>query len=381
MSQASYTVLRSGFDTLELAYRCAIPEKVLDALEEAKKLARDGHTEMPLEIGDHTILVEGSGGQGGYAYRLQQGGPFGAIWKFREKGSKDPWFAHVKLRAHGLATKGLITAKADCDAFLAEIGASFDPNDARVSRADFAVDIYAPGLSVDAHHILAHARSTKADLPERTMRGDCTNYLRIGKLPGKQLAIYDKSQAIQDKRDAIWQEIFKQRFLELGFPENTVSQFSDIWRIELRAGRNFLTSELKIRRWDKLLNSADMIFLKLANSYSWRTPISDGNRSRWPIHPIWPVFMASIDELDIGAVSPSIPQAILDTLRLDYLHGLERQHEGLLLTMAAGKGISEEALPRYLQQSGKSAARTICQHEGCAAQLEEKRQRIAAMFG
>ena len=82
-------LIRHGFDTIELAYRAAIPEKFLLALKEAKSRAVETRKPSPLESNGVRMLVEATGGQGGYTYRVDTG-RFGAIWKIRDVGSRDP---------------------------------------------------------------------------------------------------------------------------------------------------------------------------------------------------------------------------------------------------------------------------------------------------
>lgn len=353
-----FMFLRSGYDTLELAYQGKVPPTFLDELADAKKRASETRQAEPITFNGLTMIVEGSGGQGGYAYRVNTG-PFGAIWKFRDRPSHNQWDIHVKIRAYALATKGLQAAKSECDEFLKSIGAVFDPMNARVGRADFAFDFFAPSLELNSNEFVSHARTTKADQIDREIHGDRISYLRIGKLPGKQACIYDKSKAISDKHDVIWEEIFKQKFSELGISIINKRLPKGIWRIELRAGKNQIEKFIKPRRWDKFEGNSIEIFRDIAHTISWRQQNSDSNRSRWPQRIIWSALIENFTKTLDAPSSGELNEAILRRLRTDYSSGLNAQFRGLLATMAAIEGISDCKLVKFAKETSTKAAQEI----------------------
>ena len=380
MTKPDFTLLRSGFDTVELAYRAALPDAFLDALVKAKTQAVQSRKPHPIEYAGQTFLVEGTGGQGGYAYRISTG-PYGAIMKFREKGSKDAWGAHVKLRAHGLATKGILKAKAEVDAFLTSVGGIFDPDDTRIGRADFALDYFAPNLALKASEFITHAKTHKNEIIEKAGNGDICNYLRIGKMPGKQICIYDKTKSITETRDKIWFSIFEKEKKKKGLKNKSEKEISDIWRIEFRAGREFLKKHLPLRRWDRFLAISNEIFLSLANAVAWRIPGSDTNRSRWALHPIWEDVVSHLTEMDPLAEGKPISPEVLKLLRDEYRAVLEAQIEGLLVTLAALEAVPVKKLDAFLENAFDKTSRAITTREDLSSDLESRADRIGVMFG
>lgn len=382
MTDSNFTILRSGFDTVELAYDAALPDAFLDVVEQGKTLAIQTRRSQFVAFKGAQFLVEPSGGQGGYAYRLSTG-PFGADWKFRDRSSRarDPWTTHVKLRAHGLATKGIIQAKAECDAFLARIGSRFDAENARVARADFAIDVFYPGFVAQAHEFVSHARMGKNENIERNSRGDVCEYLRIGKMPGKQLCIYDKSKKISADRDLIWIDIFQKQFAKESSRDDQAAILRNIWRFEFRAGRNFITDRIGLRRWDKFLALRREVFLPIANGISWRAPSADTNRARWPFHPLWKCLQETLDSQVGNSAACQINPGILKRLRDEHILGLDAQLVGLTLTRAALEAVGADQIPKYVSGLIKRTSSALEERPDLEAELSRRRDRAEFMFG
>lgn len=370
-------LIRSGFDTIELAYRAAVPDKFLTPLADAKSSAIEKRKAIPITIKGFSFLVEAGGGQGGFAYRVDTG-PFGAVWKFREKGSRDPWQAHVKIRSHSLATKGLSKCKSDCDNFLHLVGASFDPNDARVGRADHAFDFYAPDLKPQIAEIVSHARTYKSDLIERGSRGDKTEYIRIGKMPGKQVCIYYKTGAINQKGDLIWNEILKAaaKEKEIHFSDRTLG----IWRIEFRSGKKHIDQFLvPNRRWDLFEKKYKSIFESVWATISWRQQCGDTNRARWPLHPTWEAIGEEIHRLN-HVKQYRIPEKVLVAMREEYIARLNSQIEGLFLTLAANNGVNAKTLCTFVENKKSEIQRSLESRPDLANELKLRGERFRSVF-
>lgn len=371
------TLIRSGFDTIELAYRASIPEAFLSALARAKAEAIEKRKTIPLTYNEFRFLVEATGGQGGFSYRVDTG-PFGAIWKFRGLESKDSWSTHVKIKSHSLATRGIDQSKLDCDNFLRFIGANFDPDDARVGRADFAFDFYAPALEILPSEFVSHARTQKSEIIERVANGDQTNYIRIGKLPGKQVCIYNKSGAINEERDLIWTDILKSAAAEFGiqFGERTV----DIWRIELRSGKKQIDKFLNPnRRWDLFDNQYKAIFKNITKSISWRLPQNDLNKTRWPLNPFWVAINNEIILMEFNRHF-HVSSEVIEAIKAEYLNQLASQLDGLFLTLAANNGVNKVSLDRFFRRQTDMINRRLKARPDVETELEERAERFRLKF-
>lgn len=382
MTDDTFTILRSGFDTLEIAYRCAIPEAFLLAIDEAKSRAELSRKEEPLTYFGETFLVAATGASGGYAYVINTGSTK-AIWCFRSKSasSNDPWRARVKIRAYCLALKGLIAAKTECDQFLSSIGATYDPNDARVSRADYAVDVHCPNFKAKPETFVVSARTTKTENIERSSIGDRCNYLRIGKLPGKQLCVYDKGAKVKIDNDLIWLEIFKKAFEEKQTTRLGSNILDDIWRFELRAGSKFLTTALGIRRWDKFVSEQRNLLLKILDSISLRIPGLDSNRSRWTLDPRWGLLASHVrDGISAEPFGPLSPR-IVKMLRDEFLEGMYAQIAGCILTTAAAEKVATDKLESFVTSVSRHCTKAFYQRDELEIELLKRQKRISLSVG
>tara|TARA_R110000787_G_scaffold143451_1_gene257066 strand:- start:3688 stop:4848 length:1161 start_codon:yes stop_codon:yes gene_type:complete len=377
MTDDTFTILRSGFDTLEIAYRCAIPEAFLFAVGEAKQKAELSRKEEPLSYLGETFLVGASGASGGYAYVINTG-PTKAIWCFRSKvaSPSDPWRARVKIRSYCLALKGLIAAKNECDQFLITIGAVFDSNDARVSRADYAVDVYCPQFKAIPENFVVSARTTKTEIIERSSTGDRCNYLRIGKLPGKQLCVYDKGSKIKLDNDLIWKAIFEKAFATSGIPYCKAGQLNGVWRFELRTGSKYLTQALGIRRWDKFISDHKSALLSIIRAISLRVPSADTNRARWLPDVRWNALESHIIRQLSTEPFGELPAEIRKLLKDEFLTGIYAQIAGCLLTTAAAENVCQDKLGAFVGQVSLRSLETLLHNENLATELSKRRQRV-----
>lgn len=366
-------VIRSGFDTIELAYRAPLPMAFLADLARAQAEAKAACRPAPFCFEGGTLLVEPSGGQGGYAFRAETG-PLGAIWKFREATASSPWSTHVRFRSYGLASKGPTAMKASANELLSILGCKLGPLDVRISRADYAIDILLRNFELSAQSVVAHARSGKAENFERRCVGDRTTYLRVGKQPGKQLCIYSKSDEIRAHKDLIWSALLADGAINrhgLVFEDKFPA---DIWRFEFRTGRAFLDKLTKPRTWDQFAIAPAKHMGRVASGFRYVVPNADPNRSRWPIHPAWSAALTELSSASIDFDPVSIPASAWDQLENEYRAALDSQLHGLLVARAVAGGISTEEFARF---SSDHARRLAIE---CGNGLADKLARRTAEF-
>lgn len=376
---ADHPVIYSGFDTLELSYRVAPPRSFLERLGDAQTIAKTENRAAPVNFCGSELFVEPSGGQGGYAYRAHTG-PLGLIWKFREATATSPWSVHVKFRAHGLAIKGPLKMKSEADAFLRALGCRFDVHDIRVARVDFAIDILLDNYRLNTDNIVFHARANVSEHIERTRTGEFFNYVRIGRMPGKQLCVYNKSDAILQSRDSLWHHIYEQSALSrLGL---IIDDFGtlEIWRFELRAGKKFLDTKIRPRTWDSFLTEVRSCFLTLSQSFKLKTPKRDLNRTRWPLDPIWRSVIAEIECLKLDQQPVGISDEIWEKLQQEYQDGLDKQLVGLLLSSAACEGVATETFSTFVSEKVASLTEGYCKSDAFAERYAKRLAEHAAQF-
>ena len=372
-------IIYSGFDTLELSYRTPLPREFLAALGQAQHTAKADNRATPMNFNGTELFVEPSGGQGGYAYRAHTG-PLGMIWKFRETTAKSQWSVHVKFRAHGLAVNGPLKMKEETDLFLQKLGCQFESIDIRVSRADYAIDILLDDFHLNTDNFVFHARSKVSEHIERIRVGDGISYARFGRMPGKQLCVYDKSGAILEKNDSLWKEFY------IGFARQRLGLIIDdftelkIWRFELRAGKKFLDTMIKPRTWDLFAQELGAIYSCLAHSFKLKAPQHDENRTRWPLDPIWIAVLAEVERLSFNQQTTEFSDALRNKLRQEYSDGLNKQLIGLLISSAASEGIDSKDFSQFARDRVSLLTEDYSKSVAFAERYSKRRTELVAQY-
>ena len=372
-------IIYSGFDTLELSYRTLLPREFLGALRAMQLTAKAENRATPMNFDGFELFVEPSGGQGGYAYRAHTG-PLGAIWKFRETTAKSQWSAHVKFRAYGLAVNGPLKMKEKADSFLRKLGCQFESIDVRIPRADYAIDILLDNFYLDTDNFVFHARSKVSEHIERIRVGDLFTYARFGRMPGKQLCIYDKSGAVLETNDSLWKEFYSEFARQrLGLLIDDFAELK-IWRFELRAGENFLDTKIKPRTWDLFAQKVHGIYSCLAHSFKLKTPRPDENRTRWPLDPIWDAVLAEVESLNFNQQTAEFSVALRNKLRQEYSDGLNKQLVGLLLSSAASEGIDPRDFSQFARDRVSLLTDDYSKSAAFTERYSKRRIELAAQF-
>jgi|GEM_PF-5661324 len=372
-------IIYSGFDTLELSYRTPLPREFLAALGQAQLTAKAENRATPMNFNETELFVEPTGGQGGYAYRAHTG-PLGAIWKFRETTATSQWSAHVKFRAHGLAVNGPLKMKEEADLFLRELGCRLESIDVRIPRADYAIDILLDDFHLNTDNFVFHARSKVSEHIERIRVGDKYTYARIGRMPGKQLCVYDKSGAVLETNDSLWKEFYTEFARQrLGFLIDDFAELK-IWRFELRAGKKFLDTKIKPRTWDLFAQKVDAIYSCLAHSFKLKAPQHDENRTRWPLDPIWVAVLGEVESLGFNQQTAEFSDALRSKLRQEYSDGLNKQLVGLLLSSAASEGIDPRDFSQFARDRVFLLTDDYSRSAAFAERYSKRRTELAAQF-
>lgn len=153
-----YRVVYSGFDTLDVSFKGALPIETLETLENAQKEAKTGKRDISIKTGPGKVpmLLKPHGMSGGYAFVLTNG-PTGGIFTFVNNADLREWNIAVSVRALRLLTHGYRNTKVWIFSTLEAMGCRIV--DHSVRRIDFAVDIVAPGFHLDLNSFVAHART------------------------------------------------------------------------------------------------------------------------------------------------------------------------------------------------------------------------------
>jgi hypothetical protein len=240
-------LLYAGFDGLDVAFQGCIPIAAVDDLDDAKDRAQQSKRAAYVEIGGFKGHVAETGAKGGFAFCVDTG-DMGFTWFFAKNQNHERWNIRVSCKSATLAACGFDGTVKRMYQELDAIGATV--LEERIGRVDFAIDWRVPGdFRLDPERFAMHG-TTKADMhgaeiTEHWQARKCTG-INIGKMPGRQISIYDKRRDIVAKRKAEWWSIW-------GIDREEFEASGDqIYRIEVRAGKKHLKEQWGILTWSDL---------------------------------------------------------------------------------------------------------------------------------
>jgi hypothetical protein len=325
------TIIHTGFDGIDLALKAAVPIELVEFLEEGKATAQELMSDVWGTYSGLDIQTGQSGKRGGYAFMFRVY-EFGATWFAKKPRASDPWGLYVSIGSRELALNGLEKTRQKLDSLLVSLGFRLPQDGVSINRVDFAVDILAPGFALDPDSFVFHSRANRkaiAEFETVEMNGHSgrTTSVTIGKMPGRQVIVYDKREEVLKRRKHEWPLIWNENLRAAGLPLLDMSDraTSQVWRIELRLGKDALRNRKDIRGWGSLHEHLQAEMDKLASDVTLTVPTPDSNRSRWPLHPIWQVAQeATATRLfeHVGTVPPEAVREIdlrekqLDLLKL-----------------------------------------------------------------
>lgn len=339
-------VIYQNFDGLEVSFQCAVPRAVLKALEAAKKEAHGNRSPAYVEIGPNKlgVLVHETGARGGYTYQFSTG-PDGAIWLVGDRDATDQWNVRVRVRSLCLALNGYEGTKQIILYTLNEDLMAKGPlsNDGlpkeRVSRVDYCIDfLLMEEFTPSTNNFVCAGRTKKgtiAEIPlQQEMTGQRIEYVRIGKMPNRQIVIYDKLQEISAKSKKYWFRVWDLKKEEIK---------GKIWRIEIRAGKKELNM-WNLRSFEDLEEMIGDVLISTLKNYKYTTPNpNDKNMTRWPMAEIWINAIKAVESDLFSYISNANRKLILKEMRDTVINRYEQLISGVFigLTAAEGKDISE----------------------------------------
>jgi hypothetical protein len=126
-----------------------------------------------------------------------------------------------------------------------------------VSRIDYAVDVLAPGFVLVPESFIMHSHCLRADHVDMQIHGKSGRItsVTVGKMPARQVIVYDKRAEAIAHRKTHWWEIWNRALATRGLP--LLEPAGDrsacaVWRVEMRAGKDLLKDRWGIRDWAEL---------------------------------------------------------------------------------------------------------------------------------
>lgn len=321
-------------------------------MEHVKANADAERRDVPLHIKESGLKtsISPQGRKGGYAFVISTGS-LGQNIAFKKNLSRTEWNAHVKIRALSLATLGWKTALRE--AFLTLEALQFHVSGINLNRVDYCMDFLNTSMTLDPRDFVEHSRVKKVSqyVPltheksristckareaeqasmQTTMRGEAFESVTIGKMPGRQIIVYDKRREALDKRTFAWFKIWN---IDRHDPSKHVQ------RIELRAGKNEL-DKYRIKTFDDFESRIGDVFITAAQAVRMTDPQStDSNISRKPMHPTWLHVQMHVKEHLFDHVANTTPCQILEVLADEKAREYMAQIRGNAAGYAVCKGI------------------------------------------
>lgn len=379
------TLLRAGIDTLQLAFQGALPSEVLARLKVARERAAAERQPALASLGPAAVkaLVRDHGMRGGFAFMLDTG-PAGAIFAIRDSTDPAGWNVLVKPHAEALLALGYGGAIAHCFDAFAGMGGRLAAHS--VSRCDYAMDIRADTFALELARFVAHPRAKRAphwserdDLdvryrPAAILCGRRFETITIGRMPGMQVTVYDKTAQARIMRKPYWFEAWRID------PDDTAAQ---VMRTEFRAGKRELKDrrgistlgDLEARLGDFLRDTArEVRYLDVEQT--------DSNVHRQRLDPLWQTVtehLANGPRLDgAGELPPGRVQAITLAMMTErYEANIAGNAAGLAATLGLADESVAESLPEVIAEG--LARRMADDRQRFPDKVSRARQRVALL--
>lgn len=284
-------LLHRGFDGLDMAFCGALRLEDIGAFEDARGRAEREFQPVLVKIGSDRIAmhVADHGAKGGFRF-IGDTGPMGETWFFKKSQDRSQWNIRVSMKSLPLALYGIHAAYDKLRQTLLALG--IKPGAESISRIDYAIDFLMPDtFRLQPDQFVVHSRSNVSEhdssLSEKKVSPDDieihfagrhASSVTIGKLPGRQIIVYDKLREVIRKQKLYWFDIW-----DLNQSDDSLR----ISRTELRAGKNHL-QHWQIRTFADLLNQVGDLFTAAASAVRYiQAEPAIGNITRRPLHPLW----------------------------------------------------------------------------------------------
>lgn len=336
-------LIHRGFDALEIAYQGRVAAWARSKMLRAKEAALHDGEAVALTLGGVSgfVLPRGTRAEQGYAY-IWDTGPDGCTWTIKESDDQEQWNLRVTVRSAWLATAGLDAVLDGLSGHLKAMAAQVLSES--VGRVDYAIDFVAPGFVLDPEMVVAHNRCTVSphavdEPPEDPFRpvrrGRRWESVTVGRMPNRQVTIYDKRREVLMRDKPHWPVIWGVEWDDI----------PPIWRVELRAGKEHL-KDWNITTVADLKDKMGDMFLAAVQSvrYLDREPRPAENITRVPVGVIWravrEVLKESLLDYASGVQRGRIRVERRATVEAQYF----AQARGLVVGWAVARGLTPDRI-------------------------------------
>lgn len=265
----------------------------------------------------------------------------------------------VKLRSEALWRSGAAALHAWFIEWMRNVGLyAIQPE--TLSRVDFTFDYQIDAVDFDENSVVSLAVKD-------------SKYRDNGQLNGLVYGKGDVVLRIYDKILEIEQESGKDWFIPLWGVDQGV------WRIEWQT-RQKLLRRFGIRTFDDLAAMKGDILRYLCETHdSLRTKMTDSNRSRWPVHPLWLDLQERIQAFDCQGIWRAMPEGEAMNERL---MRMAISIYGYYKRIAAVRAVQQGAATQSLGDAQKELDRLIKQvHDPLTWKIDVESRMVSIRLG
>ncbi len=336
-----HKTLYKNFDGLDVSFQGAVPIAIREQLAIAKEEAQKERGEVLIKLGKHKlpVMVAETGGRGGYAYRFDTGND-GIICFIADSSKTKMWNIRLSVKSLTLAIHGYHKVKEmilDTLAKLEAIGPEGGLPKETISRFDFCVDYILENFTIDPNCIVAHSNAKRSfNVEAYNGKGKVIESVRIGTMPNRQVAIYNKSKEIASSKKSYWWDLWN-------IKKHDLQEHQTIWRVEIRAGKEEL-KKWNIRSFTDFESMAGDVVRSIVSNIRYVEPNQDSNQARWPDSVLWQQTVKTTEAELFNYTSYVIRKQIMEGLRETVLERYETHIRGMLVSYAAALDIQLDDL-------------------------------------
>lgn len=326
-----------GWDSIQETWNIKPDGPWRSVLERGKERAQanrqNGDGVAIIEIDGEPWRIRASGAAGGVSFVMDNG-----ALMFFIRGAGVEWGVGVRYLAAGLWLVGWDALQVDAERIIRKMFRAPNEIDIKVTRCDWCFDFTAPGFRLDAMAMrrdMVHHSSVKYRCYGTSEKDET---FTVGSIKNLQLTVYDKAKEITDISG-------KDYFIDAWAAGNDgVIPFDDkpkdIWRLELRIGKEALKARQCRTRAEIIEKRANLIAGALARI---RLTVDNGdqNKRRRPVHPLWSEALRHCDvaeQLPVGKYVTGQREALLDRMAKQ-MAGTLRSFEVLRVSECGDDGI------------------------------------------
>lgn len=360
-------LLYAGFDKLEVSFQGALPKATLKTLQIARDEAAERQSKVLVRFGPGKVAmhVAGNGIRGGYAF-VADTGPLGETWIFKNNSEVRHWNIAAFVHSSSLVAYGYYQSRDRLWQRLEAMGCTVLRESVR--RVDYALDFLAPDFEPGLEQFVAHRRCKVAPYwgtkklspneehkPSAVFRARKIETVTIGRMPGRQVCVYDKRREAIEQRKLHWFAVWELDHLD---PSQR------IWRVEVRAGKRELKDTWGISTFKDLEDSIGDVLLHAVSQVRYLdNNQTDSNISRQRLHPIWQLTQQHLSESLMEFRSGLLPgqvKAIEQGLAVETYTSLIA---GNAAALAVVLGMSDKEIRRHLPEKVSAELRAKIQRK------------------